>query len=192
MNELIAKISNCRRCRLWRGARNPVPGEGNLNASLMIIGEAPGYLEDVQGRPFVGAAGKLLDKLLSSINLSRREVYIGNIVKHRPPLNRDPRPDEIEVCAPYLDKQIEIIKPKIIVPLGRHSAMYILSKVNVEIRGISEVRGKIYVARRLNLPIRIMPTFHPAVALYKPGYISTLEEDFKKIKAELEKLQHSS
>jgi len=187
MDELVAKIRKCRKCGLWRHATNPVLGEGNLNASVMIIGEAPGHSEDVEGRPFVGAAGKLLDKLLSRINLSRKEVYIGNIVKHRPPMNRDPRPDEIEACTPYLDRQIEIIKPKIIVPLGRHSAMYILSKVNIEARGISEVRGKIYVDRRPNLLIRIMPTFHPAVALYNPKYRSILEEDFMKIKMELEK-----
>jgi len=188
MDELVEEIRICRRCGLWKRAKNPVPGEGNLDASLMIIGEAPGYSEDVEGRPFVGAAGKLLDRLLSGIDLNRREVYIGNIVKHRPPLNRDPKPDEIEACTPYLDRQIEIIKPKIIVPLGRHSAMSILSKMNIEVRRISEVRGKIYVDRRPDFPIRIMPTFHPAIALYNPRYRSTLEEDFTRIKMELQRL----
>lgn len=187
MEEVAAEIRDCRKCRLWRHAKNPVPGEGNPDAALMLIGEAPGYQEDVKGRPFVGRAGKLLDTLLSGIGLVREEVYISNIVKHRPPENRDPREDEIEACSPYLERQIRIIKPEIIVTLGRHSTRYLLSKVNVESEGITGVRGRVYEERLFDFPVRIMPTYHPAAALYNPKYRSILKEDFRKIKIELEK-----
>ncbi len=187
MEEVAAEICHCRKCRLWRHAKNPVPGEGKTDAALMLIGEAPGYQEDVKGRPFVGRAGKLLDMLLSGIGLARDDVYISNIVKHRPPENRDPREDEIEACSPYLERQIRIIEPEIIVTLGRHSTRYLLSKVNVESEGITGVRGRLYKERLFDLPVRIMPTYHPAAALYNPKYRSSLKEDFRKIKIELEK-----
>jgi uracil-DNA glycosylase family 4 len=186
IDELAAEVRDCRKCRLWRHAKNPVPGEGNPDASLMLIGEAPGYQEDIKGRPFVGRAGKLLDTLLSGIGLSRGDVYISNIVKHRPPENRAPKTDEIEACTPYLDRQIRIIKPEIIVTLGNHSTGYILSKVNAEVKGITEVRGKIYNGRLFEIPLKIIPTFHPAAALYNPAFLSRLEDDFRMIKTELE------
>jgi DNA polymerase len=185
-DELIDEVGQCQRCRLWEHAKKAVPGEGSLDASIMLIGEAPGYWEDVKGRPFVGAAGKLLDELLSSIHLKRQDVYIGNIIKHRPPNNRDPRKDEVEACSPYLDRQIRIIEPSIILTLGRHSARYVLSKVDVKIKGITEIRGRIYVEKLFGFPVRIMPTFHPAAALYNPEYRSALEQDFQRIKRELE------
>lgn len=185
MDEVAAEIRGCRKCRLYKQAKNPVPGEGNPDAALMLIGEAPGYQEDVKGRPFVGRAGKLLDTLLSGIGLGREEVYIGNIVKHRPPENRAPKADEIEACAPYLDRQIRIIKPEIIVTLGNHSTRYILSKVNVEVEGIAEVRGRLYKEKLLDIPLKIIPTYHPAAVLYNPAYLSSLEEDFRRVKAEL-------
>jgi len=188
MDELVDQVGQCQRCRLWERAKKAVPGEGNLDASLMFIGEAPGYWEDVKGRPFVGAAGKLLDELLSSIDLNRGDVYIGNIIKHRPPNNRDPRRDEVEACSPYLDRQIEIVEPSILLTLGRHSARYVLSKVNVEMKGITEVRGRIYVGKLYGFAVRVMPTFHPAAALYNPEYRSALEEDFQRMKKELETL----
>ncbi len=185
MDDVVAEIRGCRKCRLWRHAKNPVPGEGSPDAKLMLIGEAPGYKEDIKGRPFVGRAGKILDTLLSGIGLAREEVYIGNIVKHRPPENRAPKADEIEACAPYLDRQIRIIKPEIIVTLGNHSTRYILSKVNVEVEGITGVRGRLYKERLFDIPVRIVPTFHPAAALYNPAYLSNLEEDFQRVKDEL-------
>ncbi len=187
MNELVAEIEDCQRCRLWRDAKNAVPGEGSLSTDLMFIGEAPGYWEDVRGRPFVGRAGKLLDELLSSIELERKKVYITNVVKHRPPENRDPRQDEVEACAPYLDEQIQIIEPKILATLGRHSTMYILSKVNIQVRGITEARRQVYTADLLDQQVTITPTFHPAAALYNPNYKSALHEDFKTIKSELQR-----
>ncbi len=188
MDELVDEVGQCRRCRLWERAKKAVPGEGSLDASIMFIGEAPGYWEDVKGRPFVGAAGRLLDELLSSIDLNRGDVYISNIIKHRPPNNRDPRRDEVEACSPYLDRQIEIVEPSIILALGRHSARYVLSKLNVKTKGITEVRGRIYVGKLFGFTVRVMPTFHPAAALYNPEYRSALEEDFQRVKKELETL----
>lgn len=186
MEEVVAEVRDCRKCRLWRHAKNPVPGEGDPDAALMLIGEAPGYQEDIRGRPFVGRAGKLLDTLLSGIGLGRGDVYISNVVKHRPPENRDPKEDEIKACAPYLDRQIKIIKPEIIVTLGKHSTRYILSKVNTEVGGITEVRGRLYKEKLFDIPLKIIPSFHPAAALYNPAYLSNLEEDFRRIKTELE------
>lgn len=185
MEEVVGEIRDCRKCRLFRHAKNPVPGEGNPDATLMLIGEAPGYQEDIKGRPFVGRAGKLLDTLLSDIGLARGDVYIGNIVKHRPPENMAPKADEIEACTPYLDRQIRIIKPEIIVTLGNHSTRYILAKVNAEVKGIVEVRGRLYKEKLFEIPLKIIPTFHPAAALYNPAYLSGLEEDFITIKTEL-------
>jgi uracil-DNA glycosylase family 4 len=186
MDDVVAEIRCCRKCRLWRHAHNPVPGEGDTDAALMLIGEAPGYQEDIKGRPFVGRAGKLLDTLLCGIGLGRGDIYISNVVKHRPPDNRAPKTDEIEACAPYLDEQIQIIKPEIIVTLGKHSTRYILSKANTEVEGITKVRGRLYKERLFGIPLRIIPTFHPAAALYNPAYLSNLEEDFRRIKTELE------
>ena len=185
MDDLIAEVKGCRRCRLWGHAKSAVPGEGSLDAALMFIGEAPGYWEDVEGRPFVGRAGKLLDELLSSIHLERKNVYIANVVKHRPPENRDPRQDEIEACTPYLDRLIQMIKPKIIATLGRHSTRYILSKINVKVSGITEARGQVYRTTLSGFSTKIIPTFHPAAALYNPNYETALHKDFKVIRSAL-------
>ncbi|HEW89812.1 MAG TPA: uracil-DNA glycosylase, partial [Candidatus Bathyarchaeota archaeon] len=127
MAVLIAEIKACTRCPLHATRKNPVPGEGSLDAELMLIGEAPGRWEDEKGRPFVGAAGKLLNKLLGVAGFRREEVYIANVLKCRPPGNRDPRPEEVSACTPFLDRQIEIIGPKVIATLGRHSTRYIFS-----------------------------------------------------------------
>ena len=129
MQKIISRIKNCRKCDLWRSRLNPVPGEGSLNADIVFIGEAPGYNEDKQGRPFVGRAGKILDELLESIGIDRSKVYIANILKCRPPNNRDPDIDEINSCIEYLDRQIEIIQPSIISPLGRFACEYIFKNM---------------------------------------------------------------
>jgi DNA polymerase len=182
MDELAAELRACRRCRLWAQARNAVSGEGDLDASVILIGEAPGHHEDIMGRPFVGAAGKLLDELLASIGLTRAEVYITNVVKHRPPENRDPRPDEVEACGRYLDRQISIVRPKLIVTLGRHASKYILSRGNIRFSGITKTRGKFYNLKLLGIPVRIVATLHPAAALYNSDYRSLIEEDFQRIR----------
>jgi len=186
MKKLAEEVRKCRKCNLWMTRKNPVPGEGNVRAEVMFIGEAPGKSEDEQGRPFVGAAGKLLTKLIESIGLSREEVYIANVLKCRPPNNRDPLPEEIEKCTPYLDRQIKIIKPKIIVTLGRHSTKYILGKLRVSVPGIMKVRGKTYSGTILGLKVIILPTLHPAAALYNPKMKSIIEADFKNLKSIIE------
>lgn len=158
----------------------PVIGEGAHNARIMFVGEAPGKNESLTGRPFCGKAGKILDDLLSSVGIERGAVYITNIVKDRPPANRDPLPDEIEAYAPFLVRQIELIRPEIIVTLGKFSSHYILAKFGLkEIIGpISTLRGRIFEVDGM----KIFPIFHPASAIYDGSKMQQLLDDFKKLK----------
>lgn len=162
----------------------PVIGEGNHFAKIIFIGEAPGQREAETGRPFCGAAGKILDELLVSIGLKREDVYITNVVKDRPPNNRDPEPLEIEIYSSFLDRQISIIKPKIIATLGRFSTKYILEKFNLpqKSESITNLHGKVIDAKVPFGKIKIIPLYHPAVALYSAGSRRVLEEDFKVLK----------
>ncbi|MEM2970875.1 MAG: type-4 uracil-DNA glycosylase [Candidatus Bathyarchaeia archaeon] len=177
-DEVIA----CRKCQLWKTRRNAVPGEGNPESQIMFVGEAPGYWEDVKGKPFVGAAGKFLDTLLSTIGFSRETVFTCNVLKCRPPRNREPQPSEIQACTPFLDRQIMIIKPKVIVTLGNYSTAYIFSKANLSFNSIAQTHGKTYEASVLGLPITVFPTFHPAAALYSVKYKEEIANDFQKLK----------
>jgi len=181
MRKLEERIRNCRKCPLGELRTNAVPGAGSYDAKVMFVGEAPGYWEDQKGLPFVGRAGKVLDELLDEIGLSREEVYITNIVKCRPPENRDPTEEEIKACSPYLDRQIDIIRPKVIVPLGRHSMRYILTKFGFEPEPISKIHGKTFETRTLFGKLVIMPMYHPAAALYKPPIREELRKDFVKL-----------
>lgn len=178
------KIKNCKKCSLWRTRKNPVYGEGPLNAEIMFIGEAPGFNEDLQGKPFVGRAGKIFDELLNSIGLKREEIYITNILKCRPPENRNPAQEEIKACSPYLDKQIEIIKPKIICCLGNFATDYVMKKFGLgdEIKGISKIHGEVFNVRNLFFTLKIIPLYHPAVAVYNPEMKKILLDDFAKLK----------
>jgi len=178
---LADEVKACQKCPLYKFAKNPVPGSGSVNCEVIFVGEGPGEKEDEQGLPFVGSAGKLLDELLESIGLKRADVYIANIVKHRPPGNRDPKPEEVEACWPYLLRQIEIIKPKLIVCLGRHS----LGRFLPTIGPISSVHGRCFKKSNQHF----MALYHPAVALYNGSYRKTLFEDFKKIKIALKKIK---
>lgn len=159
----------------------PVIGEGSHDAKIMFVGEAPGRNEAKTGRPFCGAAGKIFDGLLGSIGIPRGEVYITNIVKDRPPENRDPLPSEIEAYGPFLDRQIEIIKPKIIATLGRYSMNYIMKRFDLEfdLEPISRAHGKVYQAQAAYGSIHIAPQYHPAAAIYNQELKSTLTKDFK-------------
>lgn len=179
MEKLILEIKNCRKCDLWKQRKNPVPGDGNINASIMFIGEAPGYWEDIKGKPFVGSAGKLLDEILRKSGINRSEVYITNIVKCRPPENRDPNEREIEACHIYLDRQLNLIKPKIIVTLGRHSTSYIFSKAGLRFTSISEVQGKIYRVNILGMNVYLIASYHPAAALYNFKLKEEIEKAIK-------------
>jgi len=191
MGKIGSKIRVCVRCPLWQSRRNAVPGEGNIEAAVVFVGEAPGYWEDVKGLPFVGAAGKVLDSLLEKIGLPRQSVFITNVVKCRPPENRAPRPLEIATCTSlYLNRQISLIQPKIIATLGRHSTAYILSKAGFErVESITRFRGKVYNVKFLSLSIDVFPVYHPASVLHNPRYRDELERDFLLLKTELQERQ---
>lgn len=186
IRELEIEIKKCKKCRLWQSRTNAVPGEGDYKAKIMFVGEAPGFHEDRQGRPFVGAAGKLLTQLIESIGLKRESVYITNVVKCRPPNNRDPQEDEIETCTPYLLEQIKLIKPDIIVALGRHSANFFYKLKGESFKGITSERGKVSEIEIDNRKLQLLPTYHPAAALYNPRLREYLEKDFTKLKELLE------
>jgi len=158
----------------------PVIGEGSHDANIMFVGEAPGRNEALTGRPFCGAAGKILDELLSSVGIQRKDVYVTNIVKDRPPENRDPTPSEIELYSPFLSRQIDIIKPKVIATLGRYSMVYIMKKFDLdfEIESISAAHGKAYDAVASYGPIKIAVFYHPAAAIYNQHLKETLKKDF--------------
>lgn len=176
--ELEAYMGECRRCALGDTRTRLVFGDGNSHADVMFIGEAPGRNEDLQGKPFVGAAGKLLDELLASIGLSRSDVYIANVLKSRPPNNRDPLPEEIEECTPFLREQIRLIDPRVIVTLGKFATQFML-RTN---RGITQLRG-----RRHEVDGRaVMPIFHPAAALYDQTKRDVLFDDLKRLAVLLE------
>lgn len=185
LNAIAAEVAACRKCPLWRTRKNAVPGEGSPNALVMFVGEAPGYWEDVKGKPFVGAAGKFLENLLAMIGFSREDVFICNVLKCRPPGNREPLPLEIQACAPYLDRQIEVIQPKVIVTLGNHSSAYIFSKAGLEFKSVTQAHGKFYDAAIFGGKIIVFPTFHPAAALYSAKYKEQITNDFKLLKQKL-------
>ncbi len=174
-----AETSVCTRCRLAEGRTQVVFGVGDPNADLMFVGEAPGFHEDQQGYPFVGAAGKLLDKLLAGIGLDRESVYIANVLKCRPPGNRDPQPDEIDACEPHLFRQLELIEPKLVATLGNFATKLLSGKPD----GITRVHGTPQEASVGGRTVTLYPIFHPAAALYTPAMLRTLEEDFARIPA---------
>ncbi|HYM14010.1 MAG TPA: uracil-DNA glycosylase [Dehalococcoidia bacterium] len=170
---LIAKqVAACTDCALCRGRTHAVPGEGDAGADMMFIGEGPGFYEDQQGRPFVGASGKFLEELLRSIGRDRKDVFIANVVKCRPPNNRDPQPDEIAACKKYLDAQVAAIAPKVIVTLGRHSMQRYFPG-----DAISRVHGQ---PRRKDGQI-VVPMYHPAAALHQGSLRAVIEADFKRL-----------
>jgi uracil-DNA glycosylase len=170
--ELKQEVSACTRCALHFSRKRSVPGEGPINAEIMFIGEGPGFHENEQGRPFVGPAGKFLDELLESIGMKRSDVYITNVVKCRPPGNRDPEPGEIEACSGYLDRQIQLINPKVIVTLGRYSKARYLpnAKISVVHGRAVEMNGRLVVAM-----------YHPAAALHQGSLKGAIEEDFSRL-----------
>jgi len=173
LDELRRETEACTRCRLADSRTRVVFGEGDPHADIMFVGEAPGYHEDQQGRPFVGQAGKLLEQLLATIGLAREQVYIANVLKSRPPNNRDPRPEEIEACEPFLLRQIELIEPRVVCTLGNFSTKLLSGSQT----GITRVHG---IPQRTTIADRelyLYPIFHPAAALYTPAMLATLKED---------------
>lgn len=170
-------------CELSKGRTKAVPGEGSLNADIMFIGEGPGFYEDRDGRPFIGQAGKILDEMLSKIDLDRQDVFITNMVKCRPPNNRDPLEIELSTCKPYLEKQIELIAPRVVVCLGRFSFSQFFPG-----EAISKARG----IPRSWMNIKVFPMYHPAAALHNPRLKPTIEEDFRKLPALIEQVTQAS
>lgn len=182
LQELHQRIASCPDCDLCRTRTNAVPGEGPPDAEILFVGEGPGFYEDQQSRPFVGPAGKFLEELLASIGLRRDQVFITNVVKCRPPNNRDPLPGEIEACRKYLEQQIELIRPKVIVSLGRYSLAWFSPGDK-----ISKAHGQVKVMDG----IYFIPMYHPAAALHASNMRKVIEEDFKKIPAVLDRASAS-
>ena len=178
LQDLVARISSCPDCDLCKTRTRAVPGEGPEQAQIMLVGEGPGFREDQQGRPFVGPAGRFLEELLESIGLKRTDVYITNVVKCRPPQNRDPLPDEVEACRKYLEEQIRTISPAVIVTLGRHSLAWFFPRDT-----ISKVHGQI----REKDGIQFLHMYHPAAALHSGGLRQTILDEFRRLPGALER-----
>ncbi|MEK7452830.1 MAG: uracil-DNA glycosylase [Patescibacteria group bacterium] len=188
LEEIEKQVKKCKKCRLYKERKNAVFGEGNYSAKIVFIGEAPGKNEDLEGRPFIGSAGKFLNSMLESINIRREDVFITNIVKCRPPNNREPLDDEVYICTSlYLWNQLELINPILIVILGRHSMYRFLPK-NLK---ISDIHGKLknFINEKTGKFFNILPLYHPAAALYNGSLREILKKDFKKIPKILEKLR---
>ena len=180
--EIRAEIAQCKKCPLASGRKNTVPGEGPEDAEIMFIGEGPGFYENEQGLPFVGQAGKFLDALLENAGLSRERVFITNVVKCRPPGNRDPEPSELEACGSFLERQIEVIKPKVVVTLGRHSMGRYIPNAK-----ISKIHGRsVWVKGQL-----IVTMYHPAAGLHQPKLKTVIMDDFKKLPEIIEQAKKS-
>jgi uracil-DNA glycosylase len=177
LHALGEQVSGCTRCRLSQARTQGVFGMGNPHADLMFVGEAPGFHEDKQGLPFVGQAGKLLDKLLAGIGLDRSHVYVANVLKCRPPGNRDPQPDEIESCEPHLFRQIELIQPRLVATLGNFATKLLSGKQT----GITRVHGVEQETSVGGNRVLLYPLYHPAAALYTPRMLEVLQQDFARI-----------
>jgi DNA polymerase len=179
MAQVAAEIRACTRCRLHATRNKAVPGVGPDDADLVLIGEGPGGEEDLQGEPFVGAAGQLLNKILAAVNLRRQDVFITNIVKCRPPANRDPQPDEVAACEPYLKRQLALLEPKVICALGRHAGSWL--------NGAPESMASLRTGERWYAGIRVFPTYHPAALLRNPQWKRPVWEDIQKVRAEYDR-----
>ena len=176
LEKINHQVANCQNCSLYKTATQPVPGNGQANSSIVFIGEAPGHHEDQQGIPFCGTSGKLLDKLLSQISLTRDQVFVTNILKHRPPENRDPQPEEINACTPFLRQQLLVIKPKVIITLGRFAMNFFLPH-----EYISQVHGQSRQIHWEGIDLTLYPVYHPAAAMRRIQVSVDLEADFAKI-----------
>ena len=178
IKELSIDINNCKKCSLWKTRNKPLVGDGLVDADVLVVGESPGYNEDLQGKAFVGEAGRVLDKMLSLINLERDEIYITNILKCHPPKNHDPNQQEINACIGYLYRQIDIIQPNIILTLGKYASKEIFNRFNLQFSKISELHGRVFEAETNYGKIKIVPLYHPAVACYHNEMLDILKKDF--------------
>ncbi|MCF7871157.1 MAG: uracil-DNA glycosylase [Candidatus Omnitrophica bacterium] len=183
LEKINSEIRVCRKCPLGDSCTNHVVGEGNSKADLLFVGEAPGKNEDLTGKPFCGKAGRVLDQLLKISGYKREDIYIANILKCRPPKNRNPKLEEIKLCTPYLVGQLEAIQPKIICCLGNFSVSFIMEKFGLsnKIQPIGKIHGKIFIPPKMRL-LKIMPLYHPASVTYNPNMFSILKKDFQMLK----------
>jgi uracil-DNA glycosylase family 4 len=181
LEEIENEIKTCTRCSLAKTRKNPVPGEGDVEAGIMLIGLGPGYHENLEGRPFVGAAGKFLNELLALAGLERGMVYITNVIKCYLPDNT-PTEDQITTCGAYLDRQIECIKPKVIFTLGSIATSYIFQKFGLKLQSMGKIHGEIFQISNLLLQVKVISMYHPAAALYNPKMKETLRKDWEKLK----------
>ncbi|MFH7880823.1 MAG: type-4 uracil-DNA glycosylase [Candidatus Aenigmatarchaeota archaeon] len=186
LEKIAEEIRNCKKCDLFKYRKNTVPGEGNIEKRIVLIGEAPGYNEDIQGRPFVGKAGKLLEELIKIAGLKREDIFITNVVKCRPPNNRQPEKSEIESCFSYLERQLEIINPRIIICVGNVAASSVFPKFGLEFLSMNKQHGKIYSISNLRFHLKIVATYHPAAILRNPNLLQSSKEDWEKIKEVVE------
>jgi len=184
LKQIRDEVIACQKCPLYKTRNLPVVGAGNHDAHIMFIGEAPGATEDATGIPFCGRAGKILDEVIESVGLKREDTYICNVLKCRPPGNRDPKPEEKIACVDYLKRQIEIIQPKIICAMGNHAAGFIFEQFGLsdKLVGISKLHGQVFDSQSFSYPVKIVSLYHPAVATYNPGMKKTLLEDIKVLK----------
>lgn len=188
LKKIKKEVLKCKKCPLYKerikNKLYPVIGEGNHDAKIMFVGEAPGLQEAKTGRPFCGAAGKILDEVLEGVGIKREKVYITNLLKDRPPGNRDPKPEEIKACTPYLERQIKAISPKVICTLGNFSTAFCFKKYGLEseLQGISKIHGKVFEVKTLFGSLKIIPLYHPAVATHNPNMKEILKKDFQILK----------
>lgn len=184
LKQIRDEVYLCQKCSLYKTRQNPVVGEGNHQAEIVFVGEAPGAQEDKTAHPFCGASGKFLSELLGHVGIKREEVYIANLLKCRPPGNRDPDLFEIETCAAYLQRQIMAINPRVLCSLGRYSTAFLMEKLGLgkELKPISQIHGRVFVAKEWLTGINFIPFFHPAVAVYNSGMKESLRADFEVFK----------
>ncbi len=184
LKQLERKVRNCQKCTLAATRLNVVFGEGGISSRILFIGEAPGATEDETGKPFCGKAGNILDGLLSRAGLKREDIYIANILKCRPPGNRNPEVEEINVCSGYLDQQVDLIEPRIIGCLGNFSTRYIMEKFGLKnkVQGISKIHGQVFITPVSQGSLKIVPLYHPATVIYNVNMRSVLEKDFLMLK----------
>ena len=184
LKEIKQEVLACRKCSLYKDRIYPVIGQGSYQAKIIFIAEAPGFSEIKTGYPFCGTSGKILDELLDIVGIQRKDIYITNLLKDRPPANRDPKMEEIKACYPFLKRQIDIIKPKVICLLGRHAMQFIMEKFGLgeKIELISKIHGKIFQSKKPFEGIKIIPLYHPAVVAYNSSMRSILIEDFQGLK----------
>jgi len=184
LDKIKEEILGCKKCGLYKERITPVSGEGNAKAEIIFVGEAPGANEDKTGVPFCGKAGEVLDELLETAGMKREDIYIANILKCRPPNNRNPQEEEVEACTPYLDRQIEVINPKVICCLGNFAVSYIMRKFGLKdkVQGISRIHGSVFTYSSIFGSIKIVPLYHPAVVAYNVNMKEVLKKDFSLLK----------